>query len=167
MYALSTHESPNLHSHYPHMYPLCLHIHYPQMYPLVCIPIRYPQMYPLVCISTIHTCFPFICISTINTRIHLSMYPLLTNVSTYLHIHYPHMYPLVCISIIHTCIRLSTFLLSIHVSTNQQGWEFAHLLISLKSNERLWTIRSDHSRQMSNCDKWYMSEWAICSKNFG
>ena len=27
-----------------------------------------------------------------------------------------------------------------------QGWEFAHSLISLKSNERLWAIRSDRSR---------------------
>ena len=27
---------------------------------------------------------------------------------------------------------------------------FAHLLISLKSNEQLWAIRSDPSRQMSN-----------------
>ena len=60
---------------------------------------------------------------------------------------------------------------------------FAHLLISLKSNERLWAIRSDCSRQMSNREqipqvaqrKWVtMSEslrllktnewpWAICS----
>ena len=31
-----------------------------------------------------------------------------------------------------------------------QGWEFAHLLISLKSNEQLWAIRSDRSRQMIN-----------------
>ena len=30
---------------------------------------------------------------------------------------------------------------------------FAHLLISLKSNERLWAIRSDRSRQMSDCEQ--------------
>ena len=36
---------------------------------------------------------------------------------------------------------------------NSQGWEFAHLLISLKSNARLWAIRSDRSRQMSNCEQ--------------
>ena len=63
-----------------------------------------------------------------------------------------------------------------------QDWEFAHLLILLKSNERLWAIRSDRSRQMSNCeliaqvaqDKWATmsqslminEEWAICSKKF-
>ena len=34
-------------------------------------------------------------------------------------IHYQNMYTLVCISIIHTCISLSTYPLSIHVSTNQ------------------------------------------------
>ena len=34
-----------------------------------------------------------------------------------------------------------------------QGWEFAHLLISLKSIERLWAIRSDRSRQMSDCEQ--------------
>ena len=31
-----------------------------------------------------------------------------------------------------------------------QGSEFAHLLISLKSNEQLWAICSDRSRQMSD-----------------
>ena len=31
-----------------------------------------------------------------------------------------------------------------------QGWEFAHSLISIRSNERLWAIRSDGSGQMSN-----------------
>ena len=36
-----------------------------------------------------------------------------------------------------------------------QGWEFAHsliahLLISLKSNERLWAIRSGRSEEMSD-----------------
>ena len=30
---------------------------------------------------------------------------------------------------------------------------FAHLLRSLRSNERLWAIRSDHSGQMSNCER--------------
>ena len=44
-----------------------------------------------------------------------------------------------------------------------QSWEFAHsliahsliahLLISLKSNEQLWTIRSDRSRQMSDRER--------------
>ena len=48
-------------------------------------------------------------------------------------------------------------------SRNYQGWEFAHSLIahrsfahsliSLKSNEQLWAIRSDRSRQMSNCEQ--------------
>ena len=28
-----------------------------------------------------------------------------------------------------------------------------HSLISLKSNERLWAIRSDHSRQISDCEQ--------------
>ena len=32
----------------------------------------------------------------------------------------------------------------------RQGWESAHSLIWLKSNERLWAIRSDRSRQMNN-----------------
>ena len=62
---------------------------------------------------------------------------------------------------------------------------FAHFLILLKSNERLWAIRSDRSRQMRNCgqiqiaqvvqDKWATVRnslrslmtnerpWAICS----
>ena len=43
----------------------------------------------------------------------------------------------------------------------KQRWEFAplligsfaHLLISLKSNERLWAIRSDRSRQMSDYER--------------
>ena len=40
----------------------------------------------------------------------------------------------------------------------QQGWEFphsliAHSLISLKSKERLRAIRSDRSRQMSDCER--------------
>ena len=69
-----------------------------------------------------------------------------------------------------------------------QSWEFthsliAHSLILLKSNEQLWAIFSDCSRQMSDCErmaqvaqrKWAicsgrseeMSEWTICSKNFG
>ena len=68
-------------------------------------------------------------------------------------------------------------------TTILQSWEFAHLLISLKSNEGLWAIRSDRTRQMSDCeriaqvapDKWAtVSEslrslmtneqlWAICS----
>ena len=38
-------------------------------------------------------------------------------------------------------------------STYFQGWEFAHSLISLKSNEQLWAIRSDRSRQMSNRER--------------
>ena len=35
-----------------------------------------------------------------------------------------------------------------------QGWEFTHLHIAhlLRSNERLWAIRSDRSGQMSNCE---------------
>ena len=45
----------------------------------------------------------------------------------------------------------------VKVSPDDQGWEFAHLLILLKSNEQLWAIRSDHSRQMRD-------EWAIHSK---
>ena len=32
----------------------------------------------------------------------------------------------------------------------EQGWEFAHSLSSLKSNERLWAICSNRSRQMSD-----------------
>ena len=42
---------------------------------------------------------------------------------------------------------------------SSQGWEFAHLLISLKSNEQLWANRSGRSEEMS--------EWAIRSKKFG
>ena len=34
-----------------------------------------------------------------------------------------------------------------------QVWEFAHSLISLKSNEGLWAIHSDRSRQMSDCER--------------
>ena len=34
-----------------------------------------------------------------------------------------------------------------------QGWEFTHSLISLKSNEHLWAIRSDRSRQMSDYER--------------
>ena len=37
--------------------------------------------------------------------------------------------------------------------TTDQGWELAHALILSKRNERLWGIRSDHSRQMSNCEQ--------------
>ena len=42
-----------------------------------------------------------------------------------------------------------------HMRGGFQGWEFAHwliahLLISLKSNEGLWAIRTDRSRQMSD-----------------
>ena len=60
---------------------------------------------------------------------------------------------------------------------------FAHLFISLKSNEQLWAIRSDRSRQMRDCeriaqvaqDKWATvsellrslktneRQWVICS----
>ena len=35
----------------------------------------------------------------------------------------------------------------------QQGWEFAHSLISLKSNEQLCAICSDRSRKMSNRER--------------
>ena len=34
-----------------------------------------------------------------------------------------------------------------------QGWEFAHSLILLKSNEQLWAICSDRSRQMSDRER--------------
>ena len=43
---------------------------------------------------------------------------------------------------------------------------FAHLLISLKSNERLWKIRSERSRQMSNREQIAQvtqRKWAIVS----
>ena len=48
-----------------------------------------------------------------------------------------------------------------------QGWEFTHSLISLKSNEQLWAIRS---RQMSDCEQIAQvaqDKWAIRSKNVG
>ena len=35
--------------------------------------------------------------------------------------------------------------------SNIHGWEFAHSLVLLKSNERLWAIRSDRSR--TNCEQ--------------
>ena len=58
-----------------------------------------------------------------------------------------------------------------------QGWELAHLLIAhrsfalahrsfayslilLKTNERLWAIRSDRSRQMSDCERIAQRKWA-------
>ena len=47
---------------------------------------------------------------------------------------------------------------------------FAQSLISLKSNEQLWAIRSDRSRQMSDCERIAQvarDKWAIRSKNFG
>ena len=53
-----------------------------------------------------------------------------------------------------------------------QGWEFAHLfiahlLILLKSIERLWAIHSDCSRQISDCE-WIaqvtQDKWATVSK---
>ena len=43
----------------------------------------------------------------------------------------------------------------------------AHSLISLKSNEQLWAIRSDRSRQMSDCEQIAQvaqRKWAIVSK---
>ena len=57
-------------------------------------------------------------------------------------------------------------------STYFQGWEFAHsliahLLILLKSNERLWAICSDHSRQMSDhkqIAQVAQSKWATVSE---
>ena len=48
-----------------------------------------------------------------------------------------------------------------------KGWEFVHSLISLKSNERLWTIYSDRSRQMSDCERIAQvsqDKWATMSK---
>ena len=50
-----------------------------------------------------------------------------------------------------------------------QGWEFvhlliAHLLISLKSNEQVWGIRSDRSKQMSDYEQIaqvVQRKWAI------
>ena len=47
-----------------------------------------------------------------------------------------------------------------------QGWEFAHLLISLKSNEWLWAICSDRSKQMSHCERFAQvahDKWATMS----
>ena len=56
------------------------------------------------------------------------------------------------------CMLQETMFCSLHLRGGKQGWEFAHsliahLLISLKSNERLWTICSDRSRQMSNHER--------------
>ena len=50
-----------------------------------------------------------------------------------------------------------------------QGWEFAYLFIafSLKSNDWLWAIRSDRSRQMSNREQLAQvaqDKWATVSK---
>ena len=40
-----------------------------------------------------------------------------------------------------------------NVLYSYQGWELAHLLRSLKSNEPLWAICSDRSGQMSDCER--------------
>ena len=42
-----------------------------------------------------------------------------------------------------------------------QGWEIAHWLISLKSNEQLWAIRSVRSRQMSDCEPISGCSWQM------
>ena len=45
---------------------------------------------------------------------------------------------------------------------------FAHSLISLKSNEGLWVIRSDCSRQMSDCERIAQvaqDKWATVSES--
>ena len=55
---------------------------------------------------------------------------------------------------------------------SMQGWAFAHSLIAhslicsfylLKSNERLWAIRSDRSRQMSYRERIAHDKWATVS----
>ena len=70
-----------------------------------------------------------------------------------------------------TCNRFQNELLTQGIR-HCQGWEFAHLLIAdsliaLKSNERLWVIPSNRSRQMSNCEQIAQvaqGKWATVSK---
>ena len=53
------------------------------------------------------------------------------------------------------CLDLNTIYLLARpfIHSSYQGWEFAHLLRSLKSNEQLWAICSNRSGQMSNCEQ--------------
>ena len=47
-----------------------------------------------------------------------------------------------------------------------QGWEFTHSLILLKSDDWLWAIRSDRSRQMNNSERIAQvaqRKWALVS----
>ena len=39
------------------------------------------------------------------------------------------------------------------VMSQGQGWEFAHLLRLLRTNERLWANRPDRSGRISNCER--------------
>ena len=48
--------------------------------------------------------------------------------------------------------RNQTYVVYRYICFNQ-GWESTHLLRSLKSNERIWAIRSDCSGQMSDCER--------------
>ena len=58
------------------------------------------------------------------------------------------------------------YVLCVQLLPSKQGWEFAHSLILLKSNERFWAIRSDRSRQMSDHEQIAQvaqSKWATVS----